>query len=54
MMELVFVKLQILQCTDCNSTVKRLHLRFFLEYVPNTSFLKKDILRKKVYGGLEF
>ena len=24
-----------LHCTDCNSTIKDLHRRFFLEYAPN-------------------
>lgn len=34
--------------TDCNPTVKRLQLRFFLGYVPNTS------CEEKVYGQPAF
>ena len=45
--EVCLSKVKNLQCTDCNSIVKRLHPRFFLEYILNTSCLKKNILRKK-------
>ena len=33
-----------LQCTDCKSTIHKIFHRFFSEYVPKTSFLKKNIL----------
>ena len=42
-----FSKITNLQCTDRNSTKKKLHHKFFLEYVPKTSCFKKSILRKK-------
>ena len=48
-----FSKATSMQCTDSSSTVERLHLRFFLEYVPNTSYLKK-YFDKKGYGGPTF
>ena len=31
--------------------IKIAHHRYFLEYVPKTSFLKKQYFEKKVYGG---
>ena len=31
------------QFSDCNCTIKRTHRRFFLEYIPKTSCLKKNI-----------
>ena len=42
-----FSKVVCLQCPDCNSSIKRLHHRFFPQYVSNSSCLKKNILRKK-------
>ena len=42
-----FSKVVCLQCPDCNSSIKRLHHRFFPEYVSKSSCLKKNILRKK-------
>ena len=41
-----FSKVTSLQFSDCNFTIKRTPQRFFLEYVPTTSCLKKNILRK--------
>ena len=41
-----FNKVRSLQFSDCNYTIKRTHHIFFLEYVPKTSCLKKNILRK--------
>ena len=41
-----FNKVRSLQFSDCNFTIKRTHHRFFLEYAPKTSCLKKNILRK--------
>ena len=43
-----FSKVTGLQCTDWNSTVKRLTRIFFLDYVTITS------KKKKVYGGPAF
>ena len=43
-----FSKVVCLQCPDCNSSIKRLHHRFFLHYVSKSSCLKKNILRKKL------
>ena len=44
-------KVTNLQCSDCNFAIKRTHHSFFLEYVPKTSYLKKNkeslFLRKK-------
>ena len=42
-----FSKVVCLQCIDCNSSIKRLHHRFFPQYVSKSSCLKKNILRKK-------
>ena len=42
-----FSKVVCLQCPDCNSSIKRLHHRFFPQYVSKSSCLKKNILRKK-------
>ena len=47
-----FSKVTNLQCSDCNFTIKIAHHRYFLEYVPKTSCLKKQYFEKKVYGGL--
>ena len=50
-----FSKVTNLQCLDCNFSVKRTHHRFFLEYVPKTSCLKRNkktkslLFEKKVY-----
>ena len=41
--EVYFSKAASLQCTGCNSTIKRLHHRFFSKYVLKTSYLKKNI-----------
>ena len=41
-----FSKVTRLQFSDCNFTIQRIHHRFFLEYVPKTSCLKNNILRK--------
>ena len=45
-----FSKVTKLQCSDCNFPIK-IHHRYFLEYVPKTSCLKKQYFEKKVYGG---
>ena len=37
-----------LKYTDCNSTMNKLHRRFFLEYVPKNSCLNKNILEKRL------
>ena len=47
-----FSKVTNLQCSDCNFAIKIAHHRYFFEYVPKTSclkkhFEKKNILRKK-------
>ena len=42
-----FSKVVCLQCPDCNSSVKRLHHRFFPQFVSKSSCLKNNILRKK-------
>ena len=42
-----FSKVVYLQCPDCNSSIKRLHHRFFPQYVSKSSCLEKNILRKK-------
>ena len=44
-------KVTNLQCSDCNFAIKIAHHRYFLEYVPKTSCLKKQYFEKKVYGG---
>ena len=46
-----FSKVTNLQCSDCNFAIKIAHHRYFLEYVPKTSCLKKYYFDKKVYGG---
>ena len=46
-----FSKVASLQCSDCNFAIKIAHHRYFLEYVPKTSYLKKQYFEKKVYGG---
>ena len=38
-----------LQCSDCNFAVKRTHHRFFSEYLPETSCLKKNKKRKSLF-----
>ena len=40
-----------LQCSDCIFAIKIAHHRYFLEYVPETSCIKKQYFEKKVYGG---
>ena len=42
-----FSKVVCLQCSDCNSSIKRFHRRFFPQNVSKNSCLKKNILRKK-------
>ena len=46
-----FNKVANLQCSDCNFAIKIAHHRYFLEYAPKTSCLKKQYFEKKVYGG---
>ena len=46
-----FSKVTNLQCSDCNFAIKIAPHRYFLEYVPKTSCLKKQYFEKKVYGG---
>ena len=41
-----FIKIASPQCRDSKSTINRLDHRFFSEYVPKISSLKKNILRK--------
>ena len=40
-----------LQPSDGNFAIKIAHHRYFLEYVPKTSYFKKQYFEKKVYGG---
>ena len=52
MKEFLSCKVTNLQCSDYNFAIKIAHHRYFLEYVPKTSclkkhFEKKNILRKK-------
>ena len=42
-----FSKVTNLQCSDCNFAIKIAHYRYFLEYVPKTSCLKKQYFEKK-------
>ena len=52
--EVSFSKVTNLQCSACNFAIKRTHHSFFLEYVPKTSFLKKNkslFWGKKAYDG---
>ena len=37
-----FSKVTNLQCSDCNFAIKIAHHRYFLEYVPRTSCLRKQ------------
>ena len=46
-----FSKVTNLQRSDGNFAIKIAHHRYFLEYVPKTSCLKKQYFEKKVYGG---
>ena len=46
-----FSKVTSLRCLDCNFAIKIAHHRYFLEYVPKTSCLKKQYFEKKVYDG---
>ena len=39
--------MEFLQRSDCNLSIKRTHHKLFMEYVPKTSYFKKNILRKK-------
>ena len=45
-----FSKVTNLQCFGCNFAIKIAHHRYFLEYVPKTSCLKKQYFEKKAYG----
>ena len=49
--EVSFSKVTNLQCSDCSFAMKIAHYRYFREYVPKTSSLKKQYFEKKVYGG---
>ena len=49
-----FSKVTNLQCSGCNFAIKIAHHRYFLEYVPKTSCLKKHYFEKKIYGGSAF
>ena len=49
-----FSKVTNLQCSDCNYVIKIAYHRYFLEYVPKTSSLKKQYFDKKVYLGPAF
>ena len=42
-----FSKVTNLQYSDCNFAIKIAHL----EYIPKTSYYKKQYFEKKVYGG---
>ena len=44
-----FSKNTNLQRSDCNFAIKRTHHRFFLEYLPKTSCLKKNKKRKSLF-----
>ena len=44
-----FSKVRNLQCSDCKFAVKIAHHRYFLEYVPKTSCLKKQYFENKFY-----
>ena len=46
-----FNKVTNLQCSDCNFAIKIARHRYFLEYAPKTSCLKKYYFEKKVYVG---
>ena len=46
-----FSKVTNVQCSNWNFAIKIAHHRYFLEYVPKTSCLKKQYFEKKVYGG---
>ena len=46
-----FSKVLSPQFSDCDFTIKRSHHKFFLEYVPKTSCLKKKHFEEKLYGG---
>ena len=46
-----FSKVTNLQRLDGNFAIKIAHHRYFSEYVPKTSCLKKQYFEKKVYGG---
>ena len=43
-------KIECLQCSDCNSSIKRLHHRFSPEYV-STSSCQEEYFEKKVNHG---
>ena len=43
-----FSKVANPQCADYNAAIRRLHDRFFLEYTPKTSCLKKNTLRENL------
>ena len=45
--EVSFSKVTNLHCSDCNFAIKIAHHRYFWEYVPKTSCLKKQYFEKK-------
>ena len=47
--EVFFNKVSSIQCSDCNCALKITHNRFFLEYLPKTSCLKKNKKRKSLF-----
>ena len=52
--EVSFSKNTNLQCSDCNFAIRRTHHRFFLEYLPKTSCLKKNNKRKSLFFEKKF
>ena len=44
-----FSKNTNLQCSNCNFAIKRTHHRCFQEYLPKTSYLKKNKKRKSLF-----
>ena len=52
--EVPFSKVTNLQCSDCIFAIKITHHRCFLEYVPETSCIKKQYFEKRIYGGPVF
>ena len=44
-----FRKVTNLQCSNCNFAMKIAHHRYFLEYVPKTSCLKKHFEKKNIF-----
>ena len=46
-----FSRVTSLQFSGCNFTIKRNHHKFFLQYIPKTSCLRKEYFEKKLYAG---